>query len=267
MATWLYIFLILVFCPGMTVASIYMFSVDVFRASMILLSTECLVAVGSYYQWVKPKNRSKLWLLFPMIFGVFGYIPLMFLKKRNRIYSYLNTGYYLIKSVDAPDIFAYIAMKITKYYLELIKHYFNRFDTEAALIATAGFISLPGCIERGEISPEQILNITKGACQTKGEALVNFIINLEIKVFSIRLKNEVGDQQFEISEIKEACFKKREDINSAVQKVKNEYIREEEFSSFTSFFFKSPQFGDFRKALGIEPVLMKTDFENYILKS
>ena len=86
------------------------------------------------------------------------------------------------------------------------------------------------------------------------EALVDFIINLEIRMFMI------SAQQYKISEVKEACFEKREDIFSTVRKVKEEYVQEKEFASDTYNFFNSHQFVSCRKALGIiDPLEMKTD--------
>jgi len=246
--------LILLFGPAVTVVGIDSLVTDGLRGLWIILLASLLTVIGSYYQWIGPKNRSKLWLILPGLFTGFGYFPLMLLKEKKRIFDYLNSGYDLFKSADAPDIFAYIAVKITKYYLELSRNYFNRFDNEVALIATAGYLETQEYIERGEISLGQIMRIAKESYQTKGEALVNFIINLEIKMFSS------GDEHLKISEVREACFEKREDINSAVQKVKSKYLKEEEFVSTTSKLFKSHQFGSSRQALGIiDPVLIKTD--------
>lgn len=56
---------------------------DVFEGIMVTLGAIALMITGSYYRWVKPKNRSKLWLLFPGFLAVFGYIPLIIMGEKN----------------------------------------------------------------------------------------------------------------------------------------------------------------------------------------
>jgi hypothetical protein len=48
-----------------------------------LLATVLMVA-GSYYCWIRPKNRHWGWLAFPALIAVLGYIPLMLLGKREK---------------------------------------------------------------------------------------------------------------------------------------------------------------------------------------
>jgi hypothetical protein len=40
-----------------------------------------LTIVGSYYQWIYPKNRSKLWLILPGLITAFAYLPLILLPE------------------------------------------------------------------------------------------------------------------------------------------------------------------------------------------
>jgi len=67
----------------------------------------------------------------------------------------------------------------------------------------------------------------------------------EIELFKIDLP------EFGISEIKEACFEKRKDIEYVVNKLKREYVREEEFAWDTSDFMESYKFKEFRQTLGM----------------
>jgi len=239
----------------MTVVGIDLLSRDVFRGLLIILGAIFLTVVGSYYQWVEPKNRSKLWLLLPGLFTAFGYFPLMLLGEKKRIFDCLSRGFELYKSPDAWDDFTLEASKTTKYYLELTRNYYDRFNDEVALLAAAGLldakVASPSFLEGQDyiekiISPAKIINIAKKSVLAKEEALVDFIIELEIELFKTIYVSE-----FDISEIKEACCEKRGDIEYVVQKVKGEYVRETDFASDTSNFMESYKFERFRQALGI----------------
>jgi len=246
--------LLLLFGPAMTVVGIDFLSPDVFRGRVIILVAVFVTVVACYYQWVEPKNRSKLWLVFPGLFTAFGYVPLMVLRKRKLIFDRLSRGFEVCKSADSWDSFTLVAAKITKYYLELTRNYKDRLNDEANLLATAGLLVAQDYIER-TISPAQIIDMAKKSASGKEEALVDFIINLEIKLFKIDLP------EFDVSEIEEACFEKRADIEHVVQIVKRGYVRETEFASATANLMESHQFEGFREALGIiDPALMETDF-------
>ena len=73
--------ILLLFGPTVTVVGIDMLSRDFIRGLVIILMSAFLTILGSYYQWVYPKNRSKLWLIIPGFFTAFGYVPLMLLKE------------------------------------------------------------------------------------------------------------------------------------------------------------------------------------------
>lgn len=64
-----------------------------------------LAVYGSYQVWVKPKNRSKLWLLFPAVLPGIGYIPLAILKRR----SLLIDSFTKKEKKDKEDPFANIS--------------------------------------------------------------------------------------------------------------------------------------------------------------
>ena len=234
---------LLLFGPTLIVVGIDLLSRDVIRGSILLLAAPSLTVVGSYYQWLEPKNRSKLWLLFPGLFTVFGYLPLMLLKEKKRIFNHLYMGSEFYKSFGASDNFTLDAANITKYYLELTRNYNDIFKCEANLLATAGLLNAQGYVFTDQVGPVQILDMAKKSVLAKEEALVDFIINLEIKLY------QIDAPEFDISEITEACFEKRKDIENVVQKVKREYIEETDFSSATSKFIQSSQFKTLRQTL------------------
>ena len=212
-----------------------------------------LTVVGSYYQWIGPKNRSKLWLIFPGLFTAFGYIPLVVIRKRKRIFDRLSMGVEVCKSTDSWDLFTLVAARVTKYYLELTRNYKDRLNDAITLLASAGLLEARDYIGQN-ISLSRIIDMAKKSVLVKEEALVDFIMNLEIELFKIDVP------EIDVSEIKEACFEKRADIEHVVQIVKRGYVGETEFASATANLMESHQFGSFREALGIiDPVLMKTD--------
>lgn len=245
--------LILLFGPALTVVGINFLSTDVFRGLLIILLAVLLTVVGSYSQWIEPKNRSKLWLIFPGLFTAFGYIPLVVIRKRKRIFDRLSMGFEACESTDSWDLFTLVAARVTKYYLEINRNYKDRLNDEVTILASAGLLEAQDYIEQ-KISLSQIIDMAKKSVLVKEEALVDFIINLEIELFKIDVP------EIDVFEIKEACFEKRADIEHVVQIVKRGYVRETEFASDTANLMESHQFGSFREELGIiDPLLMKTD--------
>ena len=236
--------ILLLFGPAMTVVGIDFLSRDVYRGLVSISAAVFITVVGSYYQWVEPKNRSKLWLIFPGLFTALGYIPLKVLRTRRLIFDRLSRGFEFNKSTDSWDMFTFVAAKVTKYYLELTRNYRERLNDDVTLLASAGLIQAQNYIEQ-TIGLPQIINIAKKSVLVKEGVLVDFIINLEIELF----KNDLPE--FSISEVEEACYEKREDIEYVVQKVKREYVKEADFASSTYIFMISHKFERFREALGI----------------
>ena len=224
--------LLLLCVPTVIVVGIDMLSRDVFRGLIIILMSVFLTTIGSSYEWVNPKNRSKLWLFFPLTFSAFGYVPLILLREKKRIINRIG------------ESFTSVAANITKYYLELKRNYSNRFKDEATLLAITGLIEARPHLEQN-ISLAQIFDIAKKSVLANEGALVDFIINLEIKLFQIEAP------EFGISEVTEACFEKKRDIECVVQKMKREYLHETEIASNTSKFILSYPFQKYRIALGI----------------
>jgi len=221
------------FGPAAIVVGIDMLPKDATRGLIIILMSVFLTSIGSVYQWVNPKNRSKLWLFFPVTFSAFGYVPLILLGEKKLIFTRIG------------ERFTLVATNITKYYLELKRNYYNRFDDEATLIASTGLIEAQPYLEQ-KISLAQIFDIAKKSVLANEGELVDFIINLEIKLF------QIDAPEFGISEVTEACFEKKRDIEYAVQKMKREYLHETEIASSTSKFIISYPFQRYRIALGIK---------------
>jgi len=236
--------LLLLCGPAITVVGVDLLSRDFLRGLMIILAAVFLTVLGGYYQWIDPKNRSKLWLVFPGLFTAVGYLPLAFLGERKPIYDRISQGFEVHKSAGSWDKFTLEAANTTKYYLELSRNYHDRFKDEVSLLASAGLLEAQDYIEK-TISTAQIINIAKRSVEAGGNALADFIINLEVELF----RNYVPE--FDVSEIKEACFEKKRDIEYTVQKMLGEYARETEFASATSDFMESYKFQRFREELGI----------------
>lgn len=237
--------LLLLFGPTGIVVGFDTLSRDVVIGSVLMLMAAFVTIFGSYNQWVYPKNRSKLWLILPCIFLWFGYVPLMLLKERKRIDNYLKRwGSELRETNNVQDSFKLVAANITRYYLELMRNYFDRFNDEATLIATAGILVSQVYIKRGRISPLTILDVAKKSAWAKGEAIVNFIVNLEIELV------QIDASEFNPSEVEEACLEKRGDIEDTVHEVKREYIGDTNFVSTTLKFMESesPQSQTIREA-------------------
>lgn len=224
--------LLLLSGPTIMIVGIDMISKDTSRGLIIILMSAFLTSIGSAYQWVNPKNRNKLWLLFPISFSAFGYVPLILLSAKNRI----------INSIDKN--FTPIAVSITKYYVELKRNYYNRFEDEAALLASSGLIEAKSYLEQ-KISVAEIFDIAKKSALANDGALVDFIINLEIKLF------QIGLPEFNISGVTAACFEKKEKIEFIVQKIKREYLHETDIAWSTSEFIMSDSFKKYRTELGI----------------
>ena len=94
-----YRIIFLVGAPFLIVAGNYhLADGNLLRGILVTLFAMTLAVYGSYQVWVKPKNRSRWWLIFPAILPPLGYIPLAILKKRKP--EPLNTPYRLEQIPD-----------------------------------------------------------------------------------------------------------------------------------------------------------------------
>ena len=73
----------LILAPILVVIGNEMLNLDIFVGLVVNLGAILMAVTGSYYRWVKPKNRSKFWLLFPGFLTAFGYIPLIIMKDKR----------------------------------------------------------------------------------------------------------------------------------------------------------------------------------------
>jgi len=149
-------------------------------------------------------------------------------------------GSELLETFGTENNFVLIATNTTKYYLELTRHCSNRFSDEVSLLATAGLLDAKNYIFIEQaINPSEILDMAQRSALLGEEALIDFIINLEIKMFAIDTPN------IDISDIEMACIGMKEDIASAIRKTKKQYVSEPIFASAVSNFMNSSQFKAF----------------------
>ena len=155
-------------------------------------------------------------------------------------------GAELLDALGTESNFTLIAEITTKYYLELTKKYKNRFNDEISLLATAGILDAQHYIFiEQKIKPSEIIDIAKQSVKNNKEALINFIINLEIKIFIME------NPEMAILDIKKACTGQKENIKQSIQKIRKEYTHEPLITKSASVFMNSPQFKSIRQLLGI----------------
>lgn len=164
-------------------------------------------------------------------------------NSENNIYL----GAEFLNMIGAENNFTLIAENTTKYYLELTKNYKNRFKDKASLLATAGILDALVYIFMDQtINPQEIIDIAQKSVSSKEEALIDFIIKLEVKLFKI------DKPDMDISEIENACIGQKEVIVKAVQKTKEKHTSEPRFASDVANFMSSAKFKSYRKMLGIK---------------
>lgn len=168
-------------------------------------------------------------------------------NSENNIYL----GAEFLNMIGAESNFTLIAENTTKYYLELTKNYKNRFKDEASLLATAGILdALVYIFIDQTINPQEIIDIAQKSVSSKEEALIDFIIKLEVKLFKI------DTPDMDISEIENACIGQKEVIVKAIQKTKEKHTSEPRFALDVASFMSSAKFKSYRKMLGIKGKFM-----------
>jgi len=156
-------------------------------------------------------------------------------------------GSELHEAFGTENNFILIATNTTKYYLELTRNYSDRFSDEASLLATAGLLDAQNYVFIEQtVNPSEMLDMAQRSALLGEEALTDFVIALEIKLFKIDNLN------IDISDIEMACFGQKESIASAIQKTKKAYVSEPLFASVVSSFMNSSQFKSLRQMLGIK---------------
>lgn len=186
------------------------------------------------------------------------------------------------------DNYTIIAETTTKYYLELTKKYRDRFDNEEDLLATTGVLDAQAYIfsREPQITVSEIIDVAKETSTIVKEAwmrknieghhrgeplnvasfitrssgstepLVDFVIELEVKIF------QVESPRFALSDIVEACLDKTKTITKAIQRTKQNYTGEKLFSLAVANFMELPRFEPIRKELGIIELDIDTSSPN-----
>jgi hypothetical protein len=80
---WVYLFLI---AGGMLnpVANYFILLGFMMQGVLLGILAMVLMVAGSYYCWVRPKNRHWGWLAFPALIAVLGYLPLMLMAAKEK---------------------------------------------------------------------------------------------------------------------------------------------------------------------------------------
>ena len=146
-----------------------------------------------------------------------------------------------------------IAENTTKFYLELKKNYSDRFDKEASILATAGTLDAQWYVLKEEtISINYLLHLAKVSLKSpldiksrKNIALISFIVELEIEIFSI-------DTRLDTRRIRDTVMNLLGKIEKAVLKTQDTYSYELKTVNDTHNFMTEPLFEPFRKALKIK---------------
>lgn len=148
-----------------------------------------------------------------------------------------------------------IAKKTSKYYFELKRSYADRFDNEVSILATAGVldaqwyvfgnqtISISDLLQFAKISFKKPLDIKS----RKNIALISFIVELEITIFSI-------DTRLNTFEIRDAVMSKLNKIEKSVLKTQKENNGDKKIESDVHKFMIRDEFKSYRQALGIKEI-------------
>ncbi|MEA3493017.1 MAG: hypothetical protein U9R38_01375, partial [Candidatus Margulisiibacteriota bacterium] len=139
------------------------------------------------------------------------------------------------------------AMKVHTLLDTNTKNYKDKFNNETSLLAAAGILDALVYIFMDQtINLQEIIDIAQKSVSSKEEALIDFIIKLEVKLF------KVDTPDMDISEIENACIGQKKVIVKAIQKTKEEYTSEPRFASDVANFMDSAKFKPYRKMLGIK---------------
>jgi hypothetical protein len=162
---------------------------------------------------------------------------------KNNIYL----GMKFLSAIGTESNFTLVAENVAKFYLELTSKYKNRFTTEYSILAVAGILDAQNYIFILQtISPQEIIDIAQKTASLNEESLINFIIELEIKLFAI------DNPDMDMSEVRNGCIAQRETILKAVNKIKDEYVSDPLFEANVRAFMNSFKLKPLRKLLGIK---------------
>jgi len=171
-------------------------------------------------------------------------------RKRRNIKGDLNDVFLAHEILEAwgeESNFTLIAANVTKYYLELTRNYNDRFSNAASLLTTVGVLDAQTYVfVEKTIGLGDVISLAERSAQLGEQALLDFIVNLEILLFKI------DSPEFDISEIEEACLAEEKAISKAIERTKKEYIGEPLFTEVVSKFMNLPQFKQIRQQIGIK---------------
>ena len=151
-----------------------------------------------------------------------------------------------LEALGVENNYVLIAVNTTKYYLELARGYHDRFKSEASLLATSGVLDAQYYIVELMVKPSEILEMAEGAAPHAKEALLDFVIRVEIKLFTVE------NPSIDIADMETACLAQKVAIAGAIERTKNEYVSEPVFASAVSNFMNSPNFRELRRMLGVK---------------
>jgi hypothetical protein len=156
-------------------------------------------------------------------------------------------GAEFLKMIGAESNFTLIAENTTKYYLELNYSHKNRISNDITLLAAAGVLDAQYYIfAYRSISIPEIIHMAKKAISSGSDPLLNFIVELEIKIFMID-SPELGFNRTE-----KACIGQKDAILKAILKTKENYRGESKVASEVKLFMNHSKFASYRKMLGIK---------------
>ncbi len=150
----------------------------------------------------------------------------------------------LCEASGAENNWTLIAVNTTKYYLELTRGYRDRFRNEVCLLAAAGVLDAISYVMEQTITPSEIFEMAERAAPSGEEALLDFIISLETKIFSLDSPSE-----FDVPDIEAALFTQKGSIEDAIERTKRDYVSEPMFTEAVSVLMHSHQFSGLRRML------------------
>lgn len=150
------------------------------------------------------------------------------------------------QSINSENNFVLAAEMTTKYYLELKRNYEEKFSNKQSLLAAAGILDAGHYISvEKTMEAREIIKIAKESAKSD-YPLVDFIIELETKMFSI------DSPELSIAEVREACSSQRGAIKKTIDKTVNEYEGENMIKFAVKTFMNSNKAKEHRDKLNID---------------
>jgi len=120
------------------------------------------------------------------------------------------------------DNFEIIARNITKLYLELYRNHKERFSNEVSLLAAAGILDAAICVfGQKSITVREIIGIAQASVSSGKDALVEFVVNMEVKLFT------VDTPEMSPSRIQTICTEQRPRIAVEIRRTQQQHTHVE----------------------------------------